>query len=137
MDVPNVPPTVFINCQAAFRLSEFLKVASTGYQSGHMRPGLFLFALILVMSDSRKTMFKPPLGCYLPSEPWLGSVVAYFRSRGLRKPVSPWVSLISYACRTLATHRITMSTQIVCIQFLSFSLKNQVCSQFQFFYYHI
>ena len=58
MDVPNVPPTVFINCQAAFRLSEFLKVASTGYQSGHMHPGLFLFALILVMSDSRKTMFK-------------------------------------------------------------------------------
>jgi len=30
-----------------------------------------------------------------------------------------------------------MSIQIVCIQFLSFSLKNQVYSQFQFIYYHI
>ena len=137
MDVPNVPPTVFINCQAAFRLSEFLKVASTGYQSGHMRPGLFLFALLLVMSDSRKTMFKPPLGCYLPSGPWVRSARASFRSRGLRKSVSPWLSFISCACRTLATHRITMNTRIVCTKFLSFNLKNQVCSEFESFYYHI
>ena len=82
---------MFINCQVAFWLSEFLKVASTGCQSGHVRRGFPLFSLLLALSDSRTTMFKPPLGCYLPSEPWLGSVVVSFHSRGVTKTSLPVV----------------------------------------------
>jgi hypothetical protein len=60
-----------------------------------------------------------------------------FSFKGVTKTSLSVLSLISYACRTLAPHRIAMSIQIGCIQFLSFSLKNQVYSQFQFIYYHI
>jgi hypothetical protein len=81
--------------------------------------------------------FQTSAKLFLPLGPWLRSVGAFSRSRGLRKSVSPWLSLISCTCRILATHRITMNTRIVCIQFLSFSLKNQVGSEFKSFYYHI
>jgi hypothetical protein len=68
----------------------------------------------------------------------LGSVLSWdIFVQGGYENQPPGLSLISYACRTLAPHRIAMSIQIGCIQFLSFSLKNQVCSQFQFIYYHI
>jgi len=84
---------VFINCQVAFRVSEFLKVAITGYQSGHMRPGFFIFAWLLAPFDSFTTIFKPPPGC--SSLRGLGFVLlafgAFSRSGRLTKRSHPSV----------------------------------------------
>jgi hypothetical protein len=71
---------VFINCQVALRLSEFLKAASAGYQSHNH--------------------FQTSARLFLPSG--LGFVLLghFLVQGGQRKGATPWLSIISCACRT-------------------------------------
>jgi hypothetical protein len=61
---------VLINYQPAFRLSEFRKVASTGYQSDHMRLDMFFLNCCRLFR-----LYAEPFSNLRPAVPPFGALV--------------------------------------------------------------